>query len=47
VLKVTRMGAKTARVALSRPVVRALDDYLESRTTGRDTLGYALLPGHG
>lgn len=34
-LKVTRKGGKTARVALAPPVVRALDDYLGDRTTGR------------
>ena len=33
--QVTRKGGKTARVALAPPVVRALDDYLGSRTTGR------------
>src|SRR4051794_23004698 len=35
VLKVTRKGGKTARVALAPPVVRALDAYLGDRTTGR------------
>jgi integrase len=35
VLKVTRKGGKTARVALAPPVVRALDDYLTGRSTGR------------
>jgi integrase len=35
VLKVTRKGGKTARVALAPPVVRALDDYLGDRTTRR------------
>ena len=39
VLKVTRKGGKTARVALAPPVVRALDDYLAGRTTGRIFLG--------
>lgn len=34
VLKVTRKGGKTARVALAPPVVRALDDYLGDRTSG-------------
>jgi integrase/recombinase XerD len=35
VLKVTRKGGRNARVALAPPVVRALDDYLGDRTTGR------------
>lgn len=39
VLKVTRKGGKTARVALAPPVVRALDDYLAGRSTGRIFLG--------
>ena len=39
VLKVTRKGGKTARVALAPPVVRALDDYLAGRTTGRIFVG--------
>ena len=39
VLKVTRKGGKTARVALAPPVVRALDDYLNGRTTGRLFVG--------
>src|SRR3954468_17601665 len=39
VLKVTRKGGKTARVALAPPVVRALDDYLAGRNTGRIFLG--------
>jgi site-specific recombinase XerD len=34
VLKVTRKGGKTARVALAPPVVRALEDYLAGRTGG-------------
>lgn len=34
VLKVTRKGGKTARVALAPPVVRALDEYLGTRTDG-------------
>src|SRR3954470_8541510 len=34
VLKVTRKGGKTARVALAPPVVRALDEYLGDRTSG-------------
>jgi integrase/recombinase XerD len=34
VLKVTRKGGKTARVALAPPVVRSLDDYLAGRATG-------------
>jgi integrase/recombinase XerD len=34
VLKVTRKGGKTARVALAPPVVRAIDDYLAERTSG-------------
>jgi integrase/recombinase XerD len=34
VLKITRKGGKTARVPLAPPVVRALDAYLEGRTTG-------------
>src|SRR3954447_25447470 len=34
VLKVTRKGGKTARVALAPPVVRALDEYLGSRASG-------------
>jgi integrase/recombinase XerD len=50
VLKVTRKGGKTARVALAPPVVRALDAYLEGRTdgplflaaNGRDRYGYKL-----
>jgi integrase/recombinase XerD len=37
VLKVTRKGDKTAPVALAPPVVRAVDDYLDDRTTGRRT----------
>lgn len=41
VLKVTRKGGKTARVALAPPVVRALDDYLAGRSTGRIFLGRA------
>src|SRR5919202_1614038 len=48
VLKVTRKGGKTARVALAPTVVRALDTYLEGRTdgpiflatNGRDRYGY-------
>jgi len=39
VLKVTRKGGKTARVALAPPVVRAIDDYLAGRTTGRIFVG--------
>ncbi len=39
VLKITRKGGKTARVALAPPVIRALDDYLDGRTTGRIFLG--------
>jgi integrase/recombinase XerD len=50
VLKVTRKGGKTARVALAPPVVRALDEYLEGRSNGpiflaangRDRYGYKL-----
>jgi integrase/recombinase XerD len=50
VLKVTRKGGKTARVALAPPVVRALDEYLGDRTSGpiflatngRDRYGYKL-----
>src|SRR3954449_11281701 len=50
VLKVTRKGGKTARVALAPPVVRALDEYLEERSVGpiflaangRDRYGYKL-----
>src|SRR3954453_19898795 len=50
VLKVTRKGGKTARVALAPPVVRALDEYLEGRGDGpiflasnsRDRYGYKL-----
>src|SRR3954466_512175 len=50
VLRVTRKGGKTARVALAPPVVRALDEYLEGRTdgpiflsaNGRDRYGYKL-----
>jgi integrase/recombinase XerD len=50
VLKVTRKGGKTARVALAPPVVRALDAYLDGRTdgpillaaNGRDRYGYKL-----
>jgi integrase/recombinase XerD len=50
VLKVTRKGGKTARVALAPPVVRALDTYLDGRTggplftsaNGRDRYGYQL-----
>ncbi len=34
VLKVTRKGGKAGRVALAPPVVRALDAYLEGRTSG-------------
>jgi integrase len=34
-LKVTRKGGKTARVALAPPVVRALDGYLGERIAGR------------
>ncbi len=34
VLKVTRKGGKAGRVALAPPVVRALDTYLEDRTSG-------------
>jgi site-specific recombinase XerD len=34
VLKVTRKGGKTARVALAPPVVRALENYLDGRTDG-------------
>jgi integrase/recombinase XerD len=34
VLKVTRKGGKTARVALAPPVVRALDNYIEDRPSG-------------
>jgi integrase/recombinase XerD len=34
VLKVTRKGGKTARVALAPPVVRALNEYLGNRTSG-------------
>lgn len=34
VLKVTRKGGKTARVALAPPVVRALETYLDGRTAG-------------
>src|SRR4051812_37328568 len=34
VLKVTRKGGKTARVALAPPVVRALDEYLGNRASG-------------
>ncbi len=34
VLKVTRKGGKAGRVALAPPVVRALDAYLEERTSG-------------
>lgn len=41
VLKVTRKGGKTARVALAPPVVRALDDYLAGRTAGRIFVGRA------
>jgi integrase/recombinase XerD len=41
VLKVTRKGGKTARVALAPPVVRALDNYPAGRTTGRIFLGRA------
>jgi integrase/recombinase XerD len=48
VLKVTRKGGKSARVALAPTVVRALDTYLEGRsdgpiflaTNGRDRYGY-------
>ena len=39
VLKVTRKGGKSARVALAPPVVRALDTYLAGRTTGPVFLG--------
>lgn len=44
VLRVTRKGGKTGRVALAPPVVRVLDDYLAGRTTGplltaRDGIG--------
>src|SRR3954462_6593985 len=39
VLKITRKGGKTARFALAPPVVRALDDYLTGRTTGRIFVG--------
>src|SRR3954453_3285399 len=50
VLKVTRKGGKTARVALAPPVVRALDEYLDGRSdgpiflsiNGRDRYGYKL-----
>lgn len=35
VLKITRKGGKTARVALAPVVVRTLDAYLNGRTTGR------------
>jgi integrase len=50
VLKVTRKGGKTARVALAPPVVRAFDEYLEGRSdgpiflaaNGRDRYGYKL-----
>lgn len=50
VLKVTRKGGKSARVALAPTVVRALADYLEGRTdgpifmatNGRDRYGYKL-----
>ena len=34
VLRVTRKGGKTARVALASPVVRAFDDYIADRTSG-------------
>jgi integrase/recombinase XerD len=34
VLKVTRKGGKTARVALAPTVIRALDTYLDGRTEG-------------
>lgn len=34
VLKVTRKGGKTARVALAPPVIRALDEYLDGRSEG-------------
>ncbi len=34
VLKVTRKGGKAGRVALAAPVVRALDDYVEGRSSG-------------
>jgi len=39
VLKVTRKGGKTARVALAPPVVRALETYLAERTTGPIFIG--------
>lgn len=50
VLRITRKGGKTARVALAPPVVRALDNHLEGRTSGpiflaangRDRYGYKL-----
>ena len=39
VLKITRKGGKTARVALAPPVVRALDDYVDGRSAGRIIVG--------
>lgn len=39
VLRVTRKGGKTARVALAPPVVRAIDDYLAGRSSGRIFVG--------